>query len=67
MDAYQALASMTKHEDPLIYDIPDVDHIDDVPSETTSVFSDGALNLPSCPAFALSNSAVWWPDRKNAP
>eukprot|EP00973_Karenia_brevis_P040786 5645412-Karenia_brevis.AAC.1 len=57
LDAYQAFASMTNQDQPVTYDIPDVDFIDAEPSEVPNVFSDGALKLPTCPAFALSNSA----------
>eukprot|EP00973_Karenia_brevis_P026108 3603379-Karenia_brevis.AAC.1 len=38
-----------------------------MPANTPNVFSDGALNFPECSTRALSNAAVWWPGRGDAP
>eukprot|EP00973_Karenia_brevis_P090814 12404411-Karenia_brevis.AAC.1 len=67
LDAYKAFAIMSNQNLPPTYDIPFVDRVDDTPGNDVDVFSDGALNQPTCPFFAVSNSAVWWPGRRDEP
>eukprot|EP00973_Karenia_brevis_P048808 6769866-Karenia_brevis.AAC.1 len=67
VNAYQAFASMTSQHSPPSYEVPEVAPVSGIPNNDVDVFSDGALNYPTCPFFALSNSAVWWPARADEP
>eukprot|EP00973_Karenia_brevis_P031835 4392719-Karenia_brevis.AAC.1 len=63
VDAYNAFATITNQHTSPIHDIPEVQHINDTPSITPDVFTDGAFNFPRTPRLALSNAGIWWPGR----
>eukprot|EP00973_Karenia_brevis_P037979 5237364-Karenia_brevis.AAC.1 len=63
LDAAVAFRTLTSQAEPADCELPQIPHVDQNAPDQINTYTDGSLNFPCTPKFALSSAAVWAPGR----